>query len=74
MHYEGTIIRPPSEAQSLLIRLTRNCNWNQCLFCPVYKGRKFSRRTVTEVKTDIDTIREIIDEVKAVSWKMGYSG
>jgi radical SAM superfamily enzyme len=54
--YEQGVIRPPSEAQSLLIRVTRNCPWNQCLFCPAYKGAKFSRRTVEEVKTDIDSM------------------
>src|SRR5512143_2364141 len=52
--YEQGVIRPPSEAQSLLVRVTRNCPWNQCLFCPAYKGTKFSRRTVEEVKRDID--------------------
>jgi radical SAM superfamily enzyme len=54
--YEQGVIRPPSEAQSLLVRVTRNCPWNQCLFCPAYKGAKFSRRTVEEVKTDIDSM------------------
>jgi radical SAM superfamily enzyme YgiQ (UPF0313 family) len=54
--YEQGVIRPPSEAQSLLVRVTRNCPWNQCLFCPAYKGVKFSRRTVEEVKTDIDNM------------------
>jgi radical SAM superfamily enzyme len=54
--YEQGVIRPPSEAQSLLVRVTRNCPWNQCLFCPAYKGTKFSRRTVEEVKTDIDNM------------------
>ena len=54
--YEQGVIRPPSEAQSLLVRVTRNCPWNQCLFCPAYKGAKFSRRTVEEVKTDIDNM------------------
>jgi radical SAM superfamily enzyme len=52
--YEQGVIRPPSEASSLLVRVTRNCPWNQCLFCPAYKGVKFSRRTVDEVKRDID--------------------
>jgi len=52
--YEQGVIRPPSEASSLLIRVTRNCPWNQCLFCPAYKGVKFSKRTVEEVKEDID--------------------
>ena len=54
--YEQGVIRPPSEAQSLLLRVTRNCPWNQCLFCPAYKGVKFSRRTVEEVKKDIDSM------------------
>ena len=38
------------------MRVTRNCPWNQCLFCPAYKGAKFSRRTVEEVKQDIDAM------------------
>jgi radical SAM superfamily enzyme len=54
--YEQGVIRPPSEAQSLLVRVTRNCPWNQCLFCPAYKGVKFSKRSVAEVKADIDTM------------------
>jgi coproporphyrinogen III oxidase-like Fe-S oxidoreductase len=54
--YEQGVIRPPSEASSLLIRVTRNCPWNQCLFCPAYKGVKFSKRTVEEIKKDIDSM------------------
>jgi histone acetyltransferase (RNA polymerase elongator complex component) len=54
--YEQGVIRPPSEAQSLLVRVTRNCPWNQCVFCPAYKGVKFSRRPVAEVKEDIDAM------------------
>lgn len=56
MAYEQGVIRPPSEASSLLVRVTRNCPWNQCVFCPAYKGTKFSRRTVEEVKNDIDSM------------------
>jgi radical SAM superfamily enzyme len=54
--YEQGVIRPPSEARSLLVRVTRNCPWNQCLFCPAYKGVKFSKRSVAEVKADIDAM------------------
>jgi len=73
--FEQGPIRPPSEARSLLLRVTRNCNWNQCLFCTTYRGdRKFERRTVDEVKADIDTVTEIINEAKTLSWKMGLSG
>jgi radical SAM superfamily enzyme YgiQ (UPF0313 family) len=52
--YEQGVIRPPSEASSLLLRVTRNCPWNQCLFCPAYKGTTFSKRSVEEIKKDID--------------------
>jgi len=56
MSYEQGVIRPPSEASSLLLRVTRNCPWNQCIFCPAYKGTKFSKRTVAEIKSDIDNM------------------
>lgn len=46
-------IRPPSESHSLLIRFNRNCPWNKCLFCPVYKGQKFSSRSIEELKSEI---------------------
>jgi hypothetical protein len=72
--FEQGPIRPPSEAQSLLLRLTRNCPWNQCLFCPVYKGRKFSLRPVEEIRKDIETARDIADDIKALSWKLGHRG
>ena len=52
--FEQGVIRPPSEANSLLVRVTRNCPWNRCLFCPAYKGTAFSRRSVAEIKEDID--------------------
>jgi len=54
--FEQGPIRPPSEAQSLLIRITRNCPWNRCTFCPVYKGETFSLRPVDHVIADIDAV------------------
>jgi len=74
LSFEQGPIRPPNEARSLLLRLTRNCPWNQCLFCPVYKRKKFSLRTVDEIKKDIQIARDITDEIKAVSLKQGYAG
>lgn len=74
LHFEQGPIRPPSEAYSLLLRVTRNCPWNRCEFCHTYKGKKFSLRTVEEVKRDIDTVQEIVSEVKALSWMHGFGG
>ena len=72
--FEQGPIRPPNEARSLLLRVTRNCPWNQCLFCPVYKRSKFSLRTVEEIKEDIQTAKDTADEIKALSWKLGFRG
>ena len=65
--FEQGPIRPPNEARSLLLRITRNCPWNHCLFCPVYKGRKFSLRTVDEIKEDIQIARNMADDILALA-------
>ena len=58
--FEQGPIRPPSEAHSLLLRVTRNCPWNRCRFCPVYKGSRFSLRPVDHVKRDIDEVARAV--------------
>ncbi|MHC4137424.1 MAG: B12-binding domain-containing radical SAM protein [Planctomycetota bacterium] len=58
MSFEQGPIRPPSEARSLLVRVSRNCPWNRCVFCPAYKGQRFERRTVEEVLADLDALKE----------------
>jgi radical SAM superfamily enzyme YgiQ (UPF0313 family) len=67
-------IRPPSEAYSLLLRVTRNCPWNRCEFCHTYKGEKFSLRTLDEVKKDIDAAYEMAAEARSLSWSQGFGG
>lgn len=74
LRYEIGPIRPPNEAYSLLVRFTRNCPWNRCLFCHTYKGRKFNKRPVDEIKRDIDTIKRIQDDISALSWRLGFAG
>jgi hypothetical protein len=65
--FEQGPIRPPSEASSLLIRLTRNCPWNRCAFCPVYKGTDFSVRPVAHIIKDIDKLKIQIDRIQTDS-------
>jgi radical SAM superfamily enzyme YgiQ (UPF0313 family) len=72
--FEQGPIRPPSEAKSLLIRVTRNCPWNKCEFCNIYKNRRFARRPVAEIKDDIRKVREIYDDIQALSWRLGQGG
>lgn len=54
--FEQGPIRPPSEAQSMLVRVSRNCPWNRCAFCSIYKRDRFSLRPVEEVVSDLDAL------------------
>ena len=69
--FEQGPIRPPSEAASLLLRVTRNCPWNRCTFCPVYKGAEFSLRPVEHVLRDIDTVAV---QIQALQQQLEVSG
>lgn len=67
-------IRPPSEAYSVLLRVTRNCPWNKCAFCPVYKSGKFSLRSVDEIKADIDSMYYIVQRIGSRMYANESSG
>ena len=70
--YELPPYRPPTEARSLLIRATRNCPWNRCEFCNMYKGSKLELRSVAEVKGDMITAKMMADEMKEWACHIGY--
>ena len=65
--FEQGPIRPPSEAYSLLIRVTRNCPWNFCTFCPIYKETRFSLRPVDHVKQDIDMVHKYVEVLRKLA-------
>jgi hypothetical protein len=58
--FEVGPIRPPSEAHSLLVRVNRNCPWNRCRFCPVYKGRSFRPRRLADVLSDLEAMARTV--------------
>lgn len=70
--FEQGPIRPPSEASSLLIRITRNCPWNRCTFCPVYKHESFSVRPTDHVIKDIDDVNRHITALREMSGSDGH--
>jgi len=62
MRYEGTVYRPPSEANSLLIQATIGCPHNKCSFCSMYKQSVFKVRPVEEIKEDLLAARQYYGE------------
>jgi radical SAM superfamily enzyme YgiQ (UPF0313 family) len=60
--YDFPPYRPPSEAYSLLLRVTRGCPWNKCLFCSMYKEIPFERRSLEEIREDIEQAAQLYGE------------
>ena len=58
MHYEGMVIRPPSEANSIILQVTVGCSHNKCTFCPTYKGRRFRIKDLDQIKAEVDEMSE----------------
>ena len=54
MHYEGNIIRPPSEANSILLQVTVGCSRNKCTFCGTYVGERFRIKKDSVIMEDIE--------------------
>ena len=54
MHYEGHVIRPPSEAGSILLQATVGCSHNKCTFCGAYKGERFKIKKDEIIMADIE--------------------
>ncbi|MCJ7747834.1 MAG: radical SAM protein [Desulfobacterales bacterium] len=66
-NYDFPPFRPPSEASSLLLRVTRGCPWNRCTFCSMYKTIKFEIRDLEEVRSDIELAKNLYgDKIRTV--------
>jgi radical SAM superfamily enzyme YgiQ (UPF0313 family) len=64
--YDFPPFRPPNEAGSALIRITRGCPWNKCEFCSMYKRVKFELKPLEEVKSDVEKARRIYPEAESI--------
>ena len=66
LNYYGTVIRPPSEADSLILQVTLGCSDNSCIFCPAYKDKKFKIKNIREIEKDIATAAAYYPETRRV--------
>ncbi len=55
MRYEGSIFRPPSEANSYILQATIGCSWNRCTYCAMYRDKTFRLRSLEDSLSDLDT-------------------
>lgn len=54
MDLQGSVIRPPAEADSLLLQVTLGCSHNACAFCGAYLNKPFRPKPWETVLADID--------------------
>ncbi len=66
MQYEGTVIRPPSEAHSIIFQVTVGCSHNRCAFCGAYRDKRFRIKNHTEILQDIDFAAQYCRRQKTV--------
>ncbi|MDP8256860.1 MAG: radical SAM protein [Candidatus Alcyoniella australis] len=59
MEYQGVVIRPPSEARSLILQVTHGCSNNKCTFCPTYKGTRFRIKDQQQIEAEIDEVSSL---------------
>ncbi len=61
--YDGTVIRPPSEADSLILQYTIGCSYNRCIFCPAYKNKRFRIRSRAEMEQEIRSVARVFGDI-----------
>ncbi len=66
MRYEGRVFRPPSEGRSFILQATIGCAHNECVFCSMYKEKKFRARPTEDVLEDIREARNMYPFVKRI--------
>jgi radical SAM superfamily enzyme YgiQ (UPF0313 family) len=54
VEYQGDIIRPPSEAFSIILQVTIGCSHNRCTFCGAYRDRTFQIKPWERIDKDLD--------------------
>jgi radical SAM superfamily enzyme YgiQ (UPF0313 family) len=65
-YYDFPPFRPPNEAESALIRVTRGCPWNRCAFCAMYKHLTFEQKSFEEIKQDVLSARKIYGKAQTI--------
>ena len=71
MKYTGQVYRPPFEAKSLLLQVTRGCSHNSCTFCTMYRDTPFGTESYEQIEEDLKEARERFPAARRVFLENG---
>jgi len=71
IEYEGTVIRPPSEAASLILQITLGCSDNRCSFCPAYKEKEFAVKDTGRVEAEMQAASRLYPDTRRIFFADG---
>lgn len=70
MHFNGPIVRPQTDADSLFIEVTVGCTHNSCAFCNFYDGYSFSIAPISQIREDLEEAKAKYPQVRKI-WANG---
>ena len=71
LNYQGIVIRPPSEADSLILQITLGCSDNNCIFCPAYKDKKFQIKNISQIEKEVKKASELYPHTRRIFYADG---
>ena len=63
---EGPVFRPPSEANSFILRVTIGCSHNRCTYCNMYRSVDFRVRTMDEIMAQINAAKSYGEYIRRI--------
>lgn len=63
---EGMVFRPPSEANSFILRVTIGCSHNRCTFCSMYRDVQFRARPMSEIEPIVQATARYYPQLRRV--------
>ena len=66
MHYSGNVIRPPYEANTVLLEVTVGCSHNACTFCSFYWGDRFRLVPMSQIEEDLEEVRRVLPDLSRI--------
>lgn len=62
----GQVFRPPSEANSFILRVTIGCSHNRCTYCNMYRDVEFRTRSMEEIIYQIEQAKHYKEHIRRI--------